>query len=305
MLRNASLPVLLLAVGLTACSGCSTTPPPAAHAPATAETPDATAPDTDAPELPADGDYRQVEVATVGWDRLGSAPVVLLREPETGQLVPIWVGVAEARAIAAALHEVEYPRPMTHDLMAHLLVRLDAHLDELLIHDLVNGTYLGMLRLSKQGNGGAPLLVDTRPSDGMALALRAGATIRVAQKILDDTPDVDFMAPDEPDQVVRALGLTVVTPTPEQRAEHSLPEARAGLLVIRAIGNAAVAGVSRGDLLVEVAGAVVEEPVDLLDAVRDLPYGDPVPMVLWRDGEERRVTVVPEREGRTGPKPVV
>lgn len=310
MLRNASLPVLLLAVGLTACSGCSTTAPPAAPAPATAETPDAaapdtTAPDTDAPELPAEGDYRPVEVATVGWDRLGSAPVVLLREPETGQLVPIWVGVAEARAIAAALHEVEYPRPMTHDLMADLLVRLDAHLDELLIHDLVNGTYLGMLRLSKERNGGAPLLVDTRPSDGMALALRAGATIRVAQKILDDTPDVDFMAPDEPDQVVRALGLTVVTPTPEQRAEHRLPEERAGLLVIRAIGNAAVAGISRGDLLVEVAGAAVEEPVDLLDAVRDLPYGDPVPMVLWRDGEERRVTVVPEREGRTGPKPVV
>lgn len=310
MLKHASLSVLLLTVGLTACSGCSSTPqptaepPPVAAAPAPRSAPDSSTPQADAPELPADEAFRTMEIATVGWDRLGAAPVVLLRDPETGQVVPIWVGVAEARAIAAALHEIEYPRPMTHDLMVDVLGRLHAHLDELLIHDLVDGTYLGMLRLSTPDDGDEPLLVDTRPSDGMALALRAGATIRVAQKILDNTPDVDFMAPDEPDQVVRALGLTVVAPTEAQRQEFALPVDRAGLLVIRSVGNAALAGVTRGDLLVEVAGAAVAEPVDLLDALRDLPYGDPVPMLVLHDGTVRPVTVVPEREGERGPKPV-
>jgi uncharacterized protein len=278
--------VLLLACGLTACSGCSATPAPEAAVSAGAPR---------AP-LPLDDDYRPVEVATVGWDRLSASPVVLLRELETGQLVPIWVGVAEAQAIASALHEVDFPRPMTHDLMNDLLGKLHARLDELLIHDVVGGTYYGLLRLHVEGNGEEPLLVDARPSDGMALALRAGAAIRVSQGILDDTPDVDFLAPDEPEQVVRALGLTVVVPTPALRGEHAIPEERRGLMVIRAVGHAAEAGLRRGDLLLTVAGEPVTDPVGFLDAVRAQPAGEPVTLRYWREGIEREVRVVPELE---------
>ncbi|HMB55002.1 MAG TPA: bifunctional nuclease domain-containing protein [Thermoanaerobaculia bacterium] len=291
MLRPRFL-TLLLAVAATACSSCSSAPPPQVAEPLAA----------DAPAEPTlAGDFRTVEVATVGWDGLTAAPVVLLRDLESGQLVPIWVGVAEAQAIAAALHEVTYPRPMTHDLMSDLLAKLDARLDELLIHDLVGGTYYGMLRLVPEGNGGHPLLVDTRPSDGMALALRTGATIRIAQRILDDTPDVDFMAPDEPEQVVRALGLTVVVPTAELRAEHALPE-RPGLLVVRAVDAAAEAGLHRGDLLLSVGGLVVERPVDLLDAVRDRRAGEAVTVRYWRDGEEHEASVRPKPPGDDGPR---
>lgn len=299
---TASLILLFLALG--ACSACSSTAPPEDRS-AAGEAPEIAAPQrpgdgpgkerSTPPELPLDGEFRSVEVATVGWDRLASAPVVLLRELETGQLVPIWVGVTEARAIATALHEVELPRPMTHDLMADLLGKLHGRLDELLIHDLVGGTYYGLLRLHvENGNGGETVLVDTRPSDGMALALRAGAPIRVAQQILDVTPDVDFLAPDEPEQVVRALGLTVVAPTPELRRELSIPEGRRGLVVIRAVGNAADAGLRRGDLLVSVEGETVTDPVGLLDRVRSLPYGEPVTVRYWREGVEREVEVIPE-----------
>jgi bifunctional DNase/RNase len=286
-----ALAVLLLACGLTACSGCSATPAPDA-APAAA-VPEPPAPGT---PLPLDDEYRPVEVATVGWDRLSASPVVLLRELETGQLVPIWVGVAEAQAIASALHEVDFPRPMTHDLMNDLLGKLHARLDELLIHDVVGGTYYGLLRLHVEGNGEEPLLVDARPSDGMALALRAGAAIRVSQGILDDTPDVDFLAPDEPEQVVRALGLTVVVPTPALRGEHAIPEERQGLVVIRAVGHAAEAGLRRGDLLLAVAGEPVTDPVGFLDTVRSQPIGEPVTLRYWREGIEREVRVVPELE---------
>ncbi len=289
--------VFLLAAGLTACSGCTAQPDPAT---APAQEARAAVPGDD---LPMDDDYRPVEVTTVGWDRLSASPVVLLRELQTGQIVPIWVGVAEARAIASALHEVDYPRPMTHDLMANLLGKLDARLDELLIHDIVGGTYYGLLRLHLEGPGngsgdghGEPVLVDTRPSDGLALALRSGATIRVSQGILDATPDVDFSAPDEPDQVVRALGLTVVAPTPELREEHAIPEERPGLVVIRAVGNAADAGLRRGDLLVSVAGKPVTDPVSFLDAVRAQPYGEAVTLRYWRGGAEREVELTPELE---------
>jgi len=284
--RSVAVPLLAAA---SACSACSVQRPPAREvAPAaTAE-----------PEL--DGDLRTAEIATVGWDSATASPVVLLREIETGQLVPIWVGLAEAQAIASALHEVAYPRPMTHDLMANLLQRLDARLDELLIHDIVDGTYYGMLKL--RVDGGEPLLVDTRPSDGLALALRAGATIRVSREILDETPEVDFAAPDEPDQVVRALGLTVVAPSAALREEFALPD-RPGLVVIRAVGRAADEGIRRGDLLLEVDGVAAATPLDFLETVRDAPLGVPLAVRYWSDGEEHEARLAPDEPERRRSQP--
>lgn len=300
MLRSRALPLLLAVLGLTACSACSNNHTASQTASAPGAGPQA-APQTSARDLSLVGDYRPVEVATVGWDQLSQAPVVLLRDLESGQLVPIWVGVAEARAIASALHEVRYPRPMTHDLMTNLLGALHAHLDELLIHDIVNGTYYGLLRLTPQNNGGGPLLVDTRPSDGMALALRAGASIRVAQKIFDETPEIDFLAPEEGEQVVSALGLTVVSPDAELRREFSLPQ-RDGLVVLRAGSAATDAGLRRGDLLLSAAGAALAEPVDLLQAVRDTAPGDEVTVRYWRDGREAEARIVLAPPPTRGPK---
>jgi bifunctional DNase/RNase len=274
----------LLALGLAACSAS-----PGQHregprgAPADAEPPGA---------VGGDEDLVPAEVATIGWDGLSNAPLVLLREMATGHVVPIWVGVAEARAIAAALHGVEFPRPMTHDLMRDLVAGLGGRLQALHIHDLRDGTYYGRLELRVEGRE-APLLVDTRPSDGMALALRSGAEIRVARRILDETPDFDFLAPDAGDQVVSALGLTLVAPTAAQRRELALPE-RLGLVVRNAVGAAARAGVRRGDFVVEVGGVAPETPMDFLEAVRAAPFAAPIPVTYWRDGEEATVELLPE-----------
>lgn len=277
-----SAAIALLAPLLSACSACST-----------AQGPPAAAPGAGAAEVAFDGEFHVVEVATVGWDSTTTSPVVLLRQLDTGQMVPIWVGVSEAQSIAAALHEVRYPRPMTHDLMTDLIGRLGGHLDELLIHDVIDGTYFGLLRVSV-GDGAEPLIVDSRPSDGLALALRAGAAIRVSQKILDDTPEVDFLAPDEPDQVVRALGLTVVARTQALDREHRLPAEHRGLVVLRATGAAADEGMLRGDLILEVAGVEMRRPIDLLDALADVPYGEKVTVRYWRDGEESTVELAPQ-----------
>jgi len=241
-------------------------------------------------------DLHPAEVATVGWDRLSNAPLVLLREVATGRVVPIWVGVAEAQAIAAALQGVEFPRPMTHDLMRDLVAGLGGRLEALHIHDLRNGTYFGLLELRVEGRE-EPLLVDTRPSDGMALALRTGAEIRLSRKILDQTPDFDFLAPEAGDQVVSALGLTLVTPSEAQRRELSLPD-RPGLMVRSAVGAAARGGMRRGDYVIEVDGAVPATPMDFLDAVRAAPFAAPVAVTYWRDGEEATVELVPDPPAR-------
>lgn len=284
-----STAVLLLAPLLSACAACSGAPPPHGSAP----------PATADGAAEVEGDYRTVEVTTVGWDSMTSSPVVLLRQLDTGQLVPIWVGIAEAQAIAAALHEVRYPRPMTHDLMNDLIGRLDGQLHELLIHDVIDGTYFGLLRLSV-GDSARPLVVDSRPSDGLALALRSGASIRVAQKILEETADVDFLAPDEPDQVVRGLGLTVVARSAELDREHELPAALRGLVVLRAVGAAAEEGMRRGDLVLEVAGIEMRRPIDLLDALAAVTPGEKVPVRYWRNGVETTVELSQQPSSRPG-----
>jgi uncharacterized protein len=251
--------------------------------------------------LGADEDLLPAEIATVGWDSLTNSPMVLLRDQASGQVVPIWVGLAEGQAIAAALHEIPFPRPMTHDLMTNLLRELGAELEEVVVHDLVEGTYLGILKIRPPG-GGERLLVDTRPSDGLALALRCGAEIRVHRKILEQSPDFDFLPPEPGEQVVRSLGLTVVSLSPQERVEEGLPEGP-GVFVSRAVGEAAKAGMRRGDFILEVNGVAPETPMDFLDGAGRSEPGEPVHLRYWRDGAEHEVDVVPELRERPLPRP--
>jgi len=261
-------------------------------------------PDT-LPEL--NGTYLSAEIATVGFDRFTGAPIVLLRELGTGQVVPIWVGTTEARAIAMALHEIEFPRPLTHDLLTRVIEKMGGELEEVVVHDLVDGTYYGLLKLRVEGRE-APLLVDTRPSDGLALAARTGAAISISDKILQESPDYEFMAPQESDQVVRLAGLTLVAPTAEHRQELGLPEGP-GILVTRATGMAARQGLQRGDLILEANGEPMEAPVDFLSVLEETPVGEPLQLRIWQKGEERTMELYPDRrvpgeEPEGGPKQV-
>jgi uncharacterized protein len=272
--------ILLLAAALTGCMYS-----PMARSGDSPEGWQGTRPQLD-PE--ADGDLLEAELVTVGWDSISNSPLVLLRELGSGQIVPIWVGMAEGQAIAIGLHEIAVPRPMTHDLMAGLLRELGAELIEVVVHDLVDGTYLGALRIRPRG--GEPVLVDTRPSDGMALAIRTGAPIRVHRKIVQEVPDFEFLPPEPGEQVVRSLGLTVVSVSEELRRERGFP-AEGGVLVTRATGEAARAGLRRGDLIVKVNGVRPHEPIAFLEAVRRSQRNEPVRIRYWRDGTEREVEV--------------
>lgn len=232
-------------------------------------------------------EFVSVELSTVGLDGRTGTPIVLLRDPESGSVLPIWVGPAEAHAIALALHGVIVPRPMTHDLMASLLSTLRAEVDEVVVHDLRNNTYFGTVRLRVDGDKKLRD-VDSRPSDALALALRTGAPIRVARKILSAIPEFDFVAPDGPNQIVQALGVTVVVATPALRKEFRL-EDRQGVVVTSAFGLARDKGLRRGDLITEVNGKGVTEPVAFLDAVRAARPRSPVRITYWRNGETRVV----------------
>ncbi len=236
----------------------------------------------------------EVELASVGINPTTGSPVVLLRETLSGDVVPIFIGVAEARAILLAMHDTKMPRPMTHDLMRDLLTTMGARLERVLVDDLAHGTYYGMLEL-RLADSDTPVLVDTRPSDALALAIRTGASIHVAPKILIAGRDLDYEAlPD--DQVVTALGITVVAVTSRLRDALALPDLR-GVLVNRSAGAAAAAGLNPGSLILEVNGQVPDSPMQLLELVRDTPSGEQVTIRYWQDGEQDTLLLSPDATG--------
>ena len=129
-------------------------------------------------------------------DPVTNAPIVLLRDVRQDRVLPIWVGPVEANAIALQIENVTTPRPMTHDLLMRLLQELGARLYRVVISDLRESTFFAYLELRR---GAEPLLVDARPSDAIALALRAGAPIFVAESVLENAKPLNT-APDQDDR---------------------------------------------------------------------------------------------------------
>lgn len=151
-----------------------------------------------------------VEVSGVGVDPLAGAPAVLLRDPDSDQAVPIYIGLIEAEAVDRALRRVRPPRPLTHELMADLLVATGAVLERLIIDDLRDGTYYAALELRLRDRDGTVLL-DTRPSDGMNLALRNAAPILVSRKVLRAQEEIESPSGSGPEVLTRR-GAEVAPP---------------------------------------------------------------------------------------------
>jgi bifunctional DNase/RNase len=115
-------------------------------------------------------------------DPATQAPIVVLKD-ESGQVtLPIWIGIAEATSIASAIKQVSMARPLTHDLFYELLLELGITVQRIVITELKDSTYFAELIL---GQGDRVLVLDARPSDAIAMALRATAPIYVAQAVLD------------------------------------------------------------------------------------------------------------------------
>ncbi len=117
-------------------------------------------------------------------DPTSHSPVVLLQPTDARVLLPIWVGHFEGQAIAMAAEEVEAPRPLTHDLLFSIITAAELTVEEVRIHTLDENVFLASISLSPMHETGSSVLIDARPSDGIALALKAGATILVSDDVL-------------------------------------------------------------------------------------------------------------------------
>jgi bifunctional DNase/RNase len=122
-------------------------------------------------------------------DPVSQMPIIILKDDSGDSVLPIWVGIFEANAIATELENVTTPRPMTHDLLKNVILGLHATVSRIVITDLRENTFYATIHLAP--SGGAPLSIDARPSDAMALALRAAAPIFVEQTVLDKSASPD------------------------------------------------------------------------------------------------------------------
>ena len=243
------------------------------------------------------GEMLPVELATVGLESASGSPLVLLREPASGDVVLISIGSNEALAIMLAMQDVPTPRPMTHDLLASVIDALDATVVRVMVDALVGSTYTGVVELSLPGRDD-PVFVDSRPSDALALAVRTGASILVAPDVLVATRGLEFEGLPESQQVVSALGITVGEVSPDLREALGLPQGP-GLVVSRAVGEAAEMGLSPGAMILEVNGEAPEAPMNFLELVRQTPAGENARLLVWQDGETRELqlsTDVPDRQ---------
>jgi bifunctional DNase/RNase len=130
----------------------------------------------------------EMQIKGLMMDPVTGVPIVILRNADNQRVLPIWVGPVEANAIALQIENVTPPRPMTHDLLKNLLTEFDARVQRVVITALRGNTFYAYLDIDRQGTR---VLIDARPSDALAVALRSRAPVFVDEAVLDQASSVE------------------------------------------------------------------------------------------------------------------
>ncbi len=127
---------------------------------------------------------QEMVIYGVSFDMVGKQPIVLLKAVDTNKFLPIWIGHPEAAAILMKLQGASTPRPMTHDLVTDMLGQLDAQVIRITVTELRESTFYAQITVAQDGT---EIEVDSRPSDAIALAIRADAPIFVADRVIEES----------------------------------------------------------------------------------------------------------------------
>ena len=127
---------------------------------------------------------QEMVIYGVSFDMVGKQPIVLLKTVDGNKFLPIWIGHPEAASILMKLQGASTPRPMTHDLLCEMLGELDAKCTQVAVTELRENTFFASITLSV---GGRELEIDSRPSDAIAIAVRAGAPIFAAEEVIAES----------------------------------------------------------------------------------------------------------------------
>ncbi len=135
----------------------------------------------------------EVSVAHLGVERNTNTPIVVLQEKDGDRMIPIYIGHAEANAIAMELADVKFERPLTHDLMQQVIIGLGAELSRVVLTRVEKSTYYAELHLRRDDH---VIQIDARPSDSIAIALRLKAPIFAAEDLFNISSSEETIAPD-------------------------------------------------------------------------------------------------------------
>ena len=132
---------------------------------------------------------REFKIKGLMMDPITNSPIVILQGVEKNTLLPIWVGIFEANAIALQIERIDTPRPMTHDLLKNILLHLDTTVEKIVVTDLQENTFFATIYLDMDGDR---VIIDSRPSDAIALALRTDAPIFVTQDVINNSTNISL-----------------------------------------------------------------------------------------------------------------
>lgn len=131
---------------------------------------------------------RKVNIAGMTMDPASNTPIIILKSVEDDQAIPIWIGLLEATSIASALQNIQFDRPMTHDLFKNFIKNMDLEVSKIEVCDLKDNTYYARIYFTSEHRS---FSMDSRPSDAIAIALRFQAPIYVDDKIIEKSKQIE------------------------------------------------------------------------------------------------------------------
>jgi bifunctional DNase/RNase len=159
---------------------------------------------------------QKMDIYGVSFDLVGKQPIVLLKTADGNRFLPIWIGHPEAAAILMKLQNAASPRPLTHDLMTDILGQLDAQIVRVTVTELRDNTFYAAITILQDG---AEIEIDSRPSDAIALAVRAEAPIFADDTVIEESA-IEFEGEDvNEEEIVEEFRSFLDKVTPEQFAE--------------------------------------------------------------------------------------
>src|SRR3954447_2812957 len=124
----------------------------------------------------------EVKIRALMMDPNSGTPIIILKDVQSDTMLPIWVGAYEANAIALEIEKIALQRPMTHDLLRNLIVEVGASVERVVVTELRDNTFFAVIEL--RSSEGTPMMLDSRPSDAIGLALRADCPIFVDMEVI-------------------------------------------------------------------------------------------------------------------------
>lgn len=237
----------------------------------------------------------EVDIKGLVIDPKTQSPVVILVGKELKKALPIFIGTGEAGAIAMGLEQIETERPMTHDLMKSILDGLETRVERVIITELRDDVFFAQIVLR---SGGSEKVIDSRPSDAIALAIRAGSPIYVSADVMNNSASADLTEWMVEDRLTEHFGFRIQNVTAELLEAMGVEE-KEGVLVsfVEEGSPAGRGGLNRGDIILSLQGSEVSGVSEFDDVLLALTADKEISMVVTSPRGRREIQLIPTKEG--------